>query len=171
MNVVLVGNGTSVLDKKLGNLIDSFDFVVRFNDFKITGFEEYVGKKTDCWFTCGDYHIRKMKNFKRVILHTWEYEDNFLVEKFSQSGEFELTKKKHVDNIPVACNFPSTGLIAIHTFIREFGYVSIVGFDWWEREEHHYGDSIHTRGDRHNPLQEYEVIKKLESVGKLEFVT
>lgn len=169
-NVILVGNGTSVLDKKLGNFIDSFDFVVRFNDFKIIGFEEYVGKRTDCWFTCGDYHLRNMKDFKRVIVHTWEYQQSLLVEKLNQSGPFEITKKEDVDRIPVACNFPSTGLIAIHQFIRECGYVTITGFDWWERKQHHYGDDLHIRGNLHKPLQEYQVIKKLESDGKLGFI-
>jgi hypothetical protein len=50
-SVVLVGNGPSVQDSKLGALIDSFDEVVRFNNFKIEGFEPFVGTKTTLWST------------------------------------------------------------------------------------------------------------------------
>ena len=170
MKVILVGNGTSVLDHEYGCVIDSFDMVVRFNDFRIQGFEKNVGKKTDCWFTCEDQHIEEIGSFKKVVLHTWQYDRSAFIKEFSKRGKFEITKKEDVDKIPVACNFPSTGLIAIHHFIREVGYVTITGFDWWEREEHHYGDAIHIRGNRHKPLQEYQVIKKLESDGKLGFL-
>jgi len=169
IKVILVGNGTSVLDSKRGHTIDSFDIVVRFNDFRIEGFEEYVGERTNIWFTCGDAHLEEANKFNRVILHTWEYENNFFVKEFGKKRKFEMTKKNEVSKIPVL--YPSTGLIAIHQFIKEFGYVTIVGFDWWEREEHHYGDNIHKRGEVHKPLQEYEVIKKLQLDGKLGFLS
>ncbi len=44
--VIIVGNGTSILDSKNGKSIDSFDDVVRFNSFRIKDYEEYTGKKT-----------------------------------------------------------------------------------------------------------------------------
>ena len=45
-----MGNGSSVLEHKLGNVIDSeFDYVFRMNRFKTEGYEEYVGSKTDIW--------------------------------------------------------------------------------------------------------------------------
>jgi len=50
MKTLLVGNGSSVLEHKLGNTIDSeFDYVFRMNRFKTVGFEEYVGSRTDGW--------------------------------------------------------------------------------------------------------------------------
>ena len=50
MKTLIIGNGSSVREHKLGNKIDSFDVVVRFNRgyFEgIKGYEEYVGSKTD----------------------------------------------------------------------------------------------------------------------------
>ena len=47
MSIIIVGNGTSILDKPNGNKIDSFDTVLRFNGFKIKGHEEYTGIKTN----------------------------------------------------------------------------------------------------------------------------
>ncbi len=44
MNIVVVGNGRS--DVMRGNLIDSFDYVVRMGSCCIDGYEHYVGTKT-----------------------------------------------------------------------------------------------------------------------------
>jgi len=52
MNVIFVSNSPVVLDKELGKKIDSFDIVIRCNDFEIDGYEKYVGTKTDIWASC-----------------------------------------------------------------------------------------------------------------------
>tara|TARA_R110002020_G_scaffold103752_24_gene243255 strand:- start:917 stop:1438 length:522 start_codon:yes stop_codon:yes gene_type:complete len=172
MGAILVGNGTSVLDEAYGDLIDSFDIVVRFNDFKLDGFREHVGQKTNCWFTCGDYgeqHLEEANKFDRVILHTWEYERNSWVKKFGKKTKFEMTSKSEISKIPV--KWPSTGLIAIHWFIKELGYVTIVGFDWWERGAYHYGDDLMTEGDLHEPAEEHKIIKRLIEEQKLNFLS
>ena len=46
-SVIIVGNGESVLKKKSGSYIDSFDTVVRLGSYVTDGFEDYVGEKTD----------------------------------------------------------------------------------------------------------------------------
>jgi len=50
LNVVLVGNGRSVLKKNNGKAIDSADVVGRFNYFETKGFETKIGKRLDLWF-------------------------------------------------------------------------------------------------------------------------
>lgn len=50
---VLVGNGPSLMHAELGEQIDSFDEVVRFNAFRIAGFEKHTGTKTTLWSTFG----------------------------------------------------------------------------------------------------------------------
>jgi len=179
MRVILVGNGTSVLDHNYGRVIDSFDFVVRFNDFVIEGFEKHVGTKTNCWITHDAYHIKTIKNFDRIIVHTWDERQSSLVAELSEHKEIELIKKYEVLKIP--SEYPSTGLIGIYKFIKEFGYVTIFGFDWWDRKQHHYFPNItvdrdyiekkdHDRGTEHKPLEEYRIIKQLEKQGKLSFL-
>jgi tetratricopeptide (TPR) repeat protein len=49
--VVLVGNAPTVLGSKLGRTIDAHDCVIRLNDFRTTGFEADVGRKTSLWYT------------------------------------------------------------------------------------------------------------------------
>ena len=48
-NMVVIGNGSSVLNHELGTLIDSFQNVARFNEYQIDGYEEFVGTKTTFW--------------------------------------------------------------------------------------------------------------------------
>lgn len=50
---VLVGNGPSLLAKRLGPLIDSHDEVIRFNSFRTQGFAQHTGSKTTLWSTFG----------------------------------------------------------------------------------------------------------------------
>jgi len=50
MKVLLIGNGCSATEHKLGKVIDSeFDLVLRMNRFKTEDYEGYVGSKTDVW--------------------------------------------------------------------------------------------------------------------------
>jgi hypothetical protein len=46
-SAIIVGNGRGVLDKENGEIINGFDNVVRINQFRIKGYEKYVGTKTD----------------------------------------------------------------------------------------------------------------------------
>ena len=47
--VLLVGNGPSLRERSLGEAIDRFDTVVRFNSFVTKGMEEHTGSRTTLW--------------------------------------------------------------------------------------------------------------------------
>jgi len=47
--VLVVGNSPSVLQYNYGELIDTFDIVIRCNWYKILGYENHVGTKTSIW--------------------------------------------------------------------------------------------------------------------------
>ena len=68
--VIIVGNSPSVLKEKKGNEIDDFNTVIRFNDFKITENQDFVGKKTDLIFITNSFFVKKSysKNDKVVLL-------------------------------------------------------------------------------------------------------
>jgi len=155
--VLLVGNGTSILDKKLGKEIDSFDTVVRFNSFTTKGYEDYTGSKTDIWFTCMDKHINNMNNFKQVIVHSWFKEDECELYKKLKNYRSDISKIKDINYHDLKA--PSTGLIAIDYFLSRNFEVYLHGFDWWDREEHHYADN-EERGLYHEPKKEFEIIKQ-----------
>ena len=75
MKVILVGNGSSVLDNKMGEYIDSeFDLVYRINRFKTKGFENYVGGRVDGWFLA-DTGVQWLINPKEEIEGSIRYND------------------------------------------------------------------------------------------------
>lgn len=65
MNVIIVGNGGSLLDSNLGSEIDSFDLVIRMGCFKIKGFERNVGEKVNIWSN-GVSLLKLQKHFDNV---------------------------------------------------------------------------------------------------------
>ncbi len=49
MKVLLVGNSSIDKSKKYGKLVDDFDVVIRMNRYRLEGYEEYLGTKTNIW--------------------------------------------------------------------------------------------------------------------------
>jgi hypothetical protein len=47
--LVVVGNGPSLLGSRLGSKIDAFRHIVRFNGYRLEGFESDVGTRTTIW--------------------------------------------------------------------------------------------------------------------------
>lgn len=156
--VLLVGNGTSILDKELGETIDSYDNVVRFNSFTTKGYEKFTGSKTDTWFTCMGKHKEDMNQFKHVISHSWEPKEScrLYAELHSRRNDVTKVDNDFIDYYGLVA--PSTGLIAIMHYLKDNDVVWIHGFDWWERDKHHYADD-EPRGELHQPEKEYEIIK------------
>lgn len=57
-SIAIIGSGPSALDN-VGQFIDSHDFVVRVNNYKIRGFEERLGTKTDVHYSFYGSSIKK----------------------------------------------------------------------------------------------------------------
>lgn len=163
--VIIVGNGTSVLDHKNGNLIDGFDVVVRMNSFRTKGFEDYTGTKTNIWFTVNNAHKRDC--FEEKYVHSWQFDPQKCKIYQSLKPAIKISREQ-VE--ATGLEYPSTGLIAIFLFIKKYGSVTITGFDWWERSDHHYGDN-EKRGTLHDPIAERDIILRLQKEGKLFFLS
>jgi len=126
-NIIIVGNGSSLLDKENGSKIDSFDIVVRFNGFKINGFEKHTGTKTNIWYTVNMHHVRKINEFDRIIVHTWHWGlDDKIYQTLKASTNRPCTKttREMVREIPLQSP-PSTELIAIHHLLKEHNKLTI----------------------------------------------
>lgn len=177
-HIVVVGNGGSLLNSNKGVAINSFKDVVRFNDYRIFGYEADVGTKTTIWFTV-NCELRKLKNkYKRVYFHSWNWDRTKVDCYYRLRGAFpELLNTQRTDCIEIKANVPkypnmafSTGLIAIHILLREYDHLHLVGFDWGiDKYRHHYGDE-EARGDLHKPKLEWEYIQRLHKQGKITFL-
>ena len=186
MEVLIVGNGPSLLEKKNGKLIDSFDLVIRFNAYAIQGYEDHVGTRTDCWVNTINYQnkdteIRLKKDYCSIIWHCWQW-DPSLDEGFKSFVEHYKdrhttvfkTKRKTISEIQKYVGDMeyftySTGVIAIWMYLKEYPSITITGFDWWKSEKHHYSDKA-PRGTIHKPDKEYILIKKLIAEDKVKFL-
>jgi hypothetical protein len=144
MKVILVGNGSSVVDYKMGEYIDSeFDLVYRINRFKTEGFEKCVGSRVDGWFLA-DTGVQWLHNPTPMVegsTRVNEFEYVFIcMPKFKHNPNgLPLTETiqllptdiedKINDNIDLNPQWPTSGLIAIQFLLNNYNEIFIHGFD------------------------------------------
>lgn len=171
MKCILIGNGSSVLDKRLGTKIDSYDRIVRFNRFKIHGFENFVGTKTTDWYNTQfieNESFRFKNSYESFVFHSWAW-GKFCERKescwnFVQAKEKRTVSEETLVEMREQLNgnylWFSTGAIAAWEMLKIFDSVHLFGFDWWDREVHHYGDN-EIRGIIHKPAMEKTFFEKM----------
>ena len=135
MKVILVGNGSSVGDYKMGEYIDSeFDLVYRIKRFKTEGFEKYVGSRVDGWFLA-DTGVQWLHNPTPMVegsTRVNEFEYVFIcMPKFKHNPNgLPLTETiqllptdiedKINDNVDLNPQWPTSGLIAIQFLLNNY---------------------------------------------------
>lgn len=183
MKVVIVGNGPSVLDSLKGEMIDSFDIIVRFNNFKIKGFEKHVGSKTNYWFnTISNHKPEDYSNISKLIWHSWHWDEktdvkykevkslhSFKIFDISKTNKSIIEEIQEYTGNKLYFNY-STGAIAIWMLLKEHNEVYITGFDWWNKNVKHHYHNNSQRGNIHKPDEEYKFISKLIKENKLKFL-
>lgn len=151
---IIIGNASNVLNKGLGNTIDSFKNVVRFNRFKTGEYKKDLGTKCTHWvigynLAIGnmsvnkDYfkeNLSKIKSFhpelKQIIVITstlTKKKDFYKINELKNSINIELIYKEYK---PFFKNKPTSGFMAIKYFLSEYKEISITGFDFGK--SHHY---------------------------------
>lgn len=185
MKCIIIGNGESAI-KNDGKIIDSFDKVVRLNNFETVGYEEFVGTKTDLLFTCTleNYSVKELSKFPEIILALINNEDgtidnNVLIKTALSKNisdvitwtEARILGEK-VANIEWNQYF-STGLLAIYymIFIKEYD-VTITGFDNFidGRSSHYFEPNRQNFPSRHNGEKEKKYIEILVRENKLKIL-
>jgi len=178
MSVVIVGNGPSILDEKKGNIIDSYDIVIRINDYVIEGYEEHTGKKTDIWAMdtkCFGWRF-KFKERWQTVPEIW------IVPAVTYFGSYESilqeAKKMH-NNVHIATRgdaiktriklraFPSTGVSVIEFAFKKLSPpFSIVGFDACKTRngKTDYWDEVAKPDTTHSHTQEALYIQGLAEI-------
>jgi hypothetical protein len=143
--VLVVGNGSSLLDNEYGHIIDSYDIVIRINHCLTEGLEKYVGKKTDIWATT---HTKYHKNTDETIFYPsdkhnvkaiWKRTPHVKIKKFENAHLFTMFKRKDKHNVMQDFKWkelgikyePCTGLLTICTALKFFKNVDVIGFDFY----------------------------------------
>jgi hypothetical protein len=140
--VIIVGNSPSILLQEYGELIDSYDVVIRVNRCLTTGFEKYIGKKIDIWATTrtdniDDFVPENYKDIRYLWKRTHSY-DLELPEDFPEEVQKEhyimYKNQKWFKNYKTFLSpfelkhEPCTGLLTILTACRFYDDITVHGF-------------------------------------------
>lgn len=186
--LLLVGNAASLLTRHgLGEAIDRFGVVVRFNNFVTAGFEECVGVRTDVWARNEtDEVLPRTERFGRILLRL-QGED---AETYQRGGEallpqlkldhpgavIEVILRSVFTELIAAHGFkgaPLTGTMAAAHYLRRIPRVHICGFDNLvgtpETLRHYYSDEnrIEDWTTYHEPDKEAAYLRGLIRAGRV----
>lgn len=188
--VIIVGNGASLLGSGLGETIDAYDVVVRFNRFETGRFVPDVGKKTSIWFCNRNVNhssllrVLREESYSEIYVHTWgdeiEAAETFrcaLAAMGKIAPVFEVSKATYTEMrqfVGTDYHFFSTGAIAIWLMIQRFGKVELVGFDWWNEPKkiHYFNDGQLPPDPKtgHRPAEEKKFFDRLKGLGQLSYL-
>jgi FkbM family methyltransferase len=175
---LLVGNGPSAALDGNGARVDSFDQVVRFNQFKIKGFEDCVGTKTTLWSTFGRGMVPHddIRPDRAIFIHgdngdpAWAMKELWRIplSYFNQIiPEWENAKGQNGNRL-----LPSSGfLVASWLLDQGVKQIHLLGFDHFEKQrsgQHHYWNSrSYKRPKEHDGDFESLIFKKWEQEGRV----
>ena len=168
MNFIAVGNGSSVMENSLGERVDEFDIVVRFNRGYLDaildgGYSEQVGLRTDFLvihdgFCKPDYLNENIFNdVSDVIVGIPAFK---VFSELRRIGSYEFAEKitvipkaveSEINDIVLFENtWPSTGLLGVKyicNLLREGDTLTLFGFDGWNMKYkyYHYFDTAERR--------------------------
>jgi hypothetical protein len=151
-SVVLVGNGPSAVSSNLGRIIDTFDEVVRFNNYTTVGFEDQVGSKTTLWSTYFLNNDRNDKHPRALCTHETRQPPVPLPEVYRVPSMFFNQVRKQVQDRHYWVNgfsdsninlLASSGLTVACFLLDIVGVekLHLVGFDHFSKKrsgQHHY---------------------------------
>jgi hypothetical protein len=170
--VLLVGNGNTFDSKEL---IDSYECVIRFNDFVIDGYERDVGTKVNAI----SFHSSNLNqnHTKKLISNYEKYIENtpiFTTLPYNKDGKdniLQLDKGTSLLSVsPVLSNSPrnrlSSGIsLAINLSLFFNKEVHLIGFDFWESG--HYYNKNYTKdkvAKSQLELDQYQLINKISTI-------
>ena len=180
MKTLVIGNGSSIREYKLGTEIDSYDVVVRFNRGYlegIKGYEEYVGNKTDILivhdgYAKPDYITDDILNSVYVILVVIPkfkfHNESQRIQSYGWGEKVQMLYEKYEDELREMSDFgqtwPSTGLVGLYSICLSYDDITIHSFDGWDKayKYYHYFDK-HERRTTENAWRENRTDHKLSA--------
>tara|TARA_B100000282_G_scaffold269028_1_gene222196 strand:+ start:86 stop:631 length:546 start_codon:yes stop_codon:yes gene_type:complete len=177
---ILVGNSSSTLNKGLGLHINSFENVIRFNRFKIKGYEIDLGTKCTHWVLnyklTTDNRNYLVKNLSQVKSEVTGLKQALILTTAKDKGQINKIKKQVDVEVtyerfePPFGSKPTTGFLAIKYLLNHFTKLTLVGFDFG-KSNHYWGN--HNASDipgKHEWGKEKHYIDNLTKQGKIEII-
>lgn len=165
--VAVVGNGGNILDAEEGELIDSYDVVIRMNTFDISDkFAKHTGKKTTLWSNAMHFRVpfREDKEYEQMICPIPLNINRVFKQYGATSKEMFAAYKDKAIYIPETYFLelttkipnPSTGIATLFWLKKENIQFDIFGFTFFSnRYSHHYHDDYKGCGHHGNKEQRF----------------
>ena len=181
--ILLIGNGPCIFDSECGKEIDNFDGdIVRFNQYKIQGYEKYIGMRTNVWFVGKFDRPNSLENYRGVYLYMPDFNSQMLADVVTANLDNTVTimGRRCIQDLRTILQnkhnfFPTAGMLAIYYFIRYYE-VYIHGFDFFTRG-HEYFDNIDYLNKKiephipafHDPMAEKTFVMQLIDNKKVKY--
>ena len=181
--ILIIGNGRSVLEYSFGKQINTISIVGRINNFAIKNYSEYIGQRTDIWFNGANQNLKRQKVIPDEVVVFIPPE---ILRRKKEKVHDQISNRLHIDKkyyslmpLEVMENYekitgvkrPTTGTASILWAVENFEKVLIHGFDFFIDSKSHYNDnfinkwliekSINKKGGKHNMMAEKIYIEKL----------
>jgi len=171
--LILVGNASRILGLNLGNIIDNYEHIVRFNGFNID-FPYYpsVGKRTDEFFTTDRFaqRIPKLKIKYNKIYNPSQVTFPIEYNKYCLDHTHHMNVMKSI--YPNQSKRPSTGFMAIYyfLFVQKHQMITITNFDFQldpSRPVEYFKPTAEADHERHDWHFEKKFVKDLVRKGRI----
>ena len=181
--ILIIGNGRSVLDYSFGEQINKFSVVGRINNYSTKKFENFVGHKTDIWFNGANQNLKRQKVIPNEVVVFIPLE---ILRRKKEKIHGRISRRLHIDKakyslipLEVMENFEkisgvtrlTTGTASILWAVENFEKILIHGFDFFIDSKSHYNNNfinkwridwgINKKGGKHNMIAEKQFIEKL----------
>lgn len=188
---IIIGNASNILNKNLGDYIDSFNNVVRFNRFKTEDYKKDLGSRCTHWvigynlatnnmsvnngYFKDNYNLVKKRcpELKQIIVLTSTATKNKNIKKVNNLKNIIDISLVYKEYNAFFNTKPTSGFMAIKYFLNQFDQISIAGFDFGK--SHHYwgkhsiADSPAPEG-KHPWKSEWEHVNRLAKDNKIEIL-
>ena len=171
--IAVVGNCISNLENKNGKEIDSHDIVIRFNNYQIEGFQDYVGTKTNIWA----YNGSDVKDLSDINQYDFIFiSSNVMFKMIDQNIENIYNLLQRVPNkivfYPVSYlnellrhinHWTTTGTYLLYSLIKEGFIPNRYGFQDPNKEyvANYFLPQTGKRSSWHHMGKEYNFISKI----------
>lgn len=179
-NIALVGSNNTLLGNEYGELIDSHEQVVRFNNSITEGYEKHVGSKTDIRISNGHVYIDDPEHHnQKVRLGSLDYKTSNDLNDYTlinadnyRSGLLNKILREGIDGCPTARKITKTytvGMSFVLVCVDSGVVPSLFGFSLkMENRGNHYWESrkpTNTWG--HSPDLEHDLLLELEQSNRI----
>lgn len=188
--IIVVGNSPNIMSDKVGHLIDEFDMVIRINDFKTDGFQEYTGTKVTHWVTSfsPSIDIRNTSIFDKIFTSNVSQTEKVFNNRINRilKGSASANKKlvilsdKELRDLKLSIGYsaknkwPTSGLIAIYVALNKIHNADVYyhGFSFFKEAgkyvSHYWNETKKEEFRKHHDHSlEEKYVNRLVKEGKI----